>query len=218
MLRYPLVTARLLLRPFEDTDLDAVHDMEGRQDVARYLDWPARNRDEVREAIARRRARTLVDDPEFISLAGVLKATGTLVGGFSVRRLHGEHQQGEIGMMVHPDHQGCGYAYEAAQAMLRLGFEHFRCHRIVGRCDGRNQASARLMERLGMRREAFHRQSVFAKGRWRDELVYAMLSSEFARNGSGGTSRRAVAIAIDPGDEVDRVRRHRLPISAGRTS
>ena len=89
------------------------------------------------------------------------------------------HRQGEIGFVLHPDHHGQGYAGEAACAMLRLGFEELGLHRIVGRCEPRNEASARLLERLGMRREAHLIENEWVKGEWQSELVYAMLDREW---------------------------------------
>jgi RimJ/RimL family protein N-acetyltransferase len=77
-------------------------------------------------------------------------------------------------------HHGRGLVREAAVVMLRLGFRELGLHRIIGRCDGRNTASARLMERLGMRREAHFRQNEIVKGEWTDEYVYAMLAMECA--------------------------------------
>ena len=90
-----------------------------------------------------------------------------------------EHHQGEIGYVLHPDHQGNGYATEAAAVMLRLGFEELGLHRIVGRLDARNAASARVLERLGMRLEAHLRENEFVKGEWVSELIYAVLASEW---------------------------------------
>jgi len=63
--------------------------------------------------------------------------------------------------------------------MLRLGFDELGLHRIIGRCDARNTASARLMERLGMRQEAHFRENERFKGEWGDELIYAMLAREW---------------------------------------
>ena len=81
--------------------------------------------------------------------------------------------------MFHPDLQGRAWRGEAATAMLRLGFEHFGLHRIIGRCDARNEASAALMRRLGMRQEAHFVQNEIFKGDWGDELVFAMLALEW---------------------------------------
>ena len=64
--------------------------------------------------------------------------------------------------------------------MLRLGFEELGLHRIIGRCDGRNEASARLMAKLGMRHEAHFVRNEIVKGEWTDEVVYAMLGEEWA--------------------------------------
>ena len=64
-------------------------------------------------------------------------------------------------------------------ALLRLGFEDLGLHRIAARCDARNTASARVMERSGMRHEAHLVQSEFIKNEWTDELIYAILRSEW---------------------------------------
>ena len=177
---YPLLTERLLLRPFADDDLDALYAIESREDVARYLYWGPRSRDEVREALQRRREMTAIDDErDAVRLAAVLRDSDTLIGDVSLQRVSREHRQGEIGFVMHPDHHGRGYATEAMLVLLRLGFEESGLHRIIGRCDGRNAASARLMERLGMRREAHFRENEFIKGEWTDELVYAMLAEEW---------------------------------------
>jgi RimJ/RimL family protein N-acetyltransferase len=85
-----------------------------------------------------------------------------------------------------PRYQGRGLATEAAEVVLRLGFEGLGLHRVIGRCDALNVASARLMERLGMRREAHLVHNEIFKGSWGDELVYAMLEDEWRARVSGG--------------------------------
>jgi RimJ/RimL family protein N-acetyltransferase len=66
--------------------------------------------------------------------------------------------------------------------MLRLGCAGLGLHRIIRRCDARSDASARLMERLRMRREAHFRQNELFKGEWADEYVYALLATEWEAN------------------------------------
>jgi RimJ/RimL family protein N-acetyltransferase len=63
--------------------------------------------------------------------------------------------------------------------LLRLGFTDYGLHRIIGRLDARNTASARVLERLGMRREAHFVENEIVKGEWTDEVVYAMLEDEW---------------------------------------
>ena len=64
--------------------------------------------------------------------------------------------------------------------MLRIGFDELGLHRVVGRLDARNGASARVLERLGMRREALLVDNEWVKGEWTSELAYALLAEEWA--------------------------------------
>ena len=178
---YPIETRRLRLRPFTLDDFEALYAIQSREDVARYLYWSPRSRDEVREGlVSRTRQGVLEREGEALVLAVERRDTGVVIGSVNLFWLSAEHRQGEIGFVFHPDHYGQGFAREAAVEMLRLGFEGLGLHRVIGPCDARNTASARLMERLGMRHEAHFRQNEFVKGEWCDGLVYAMLATEWA--------------------------------------
>lgn len=181
---YPLRTARLILRPYRADDLSAVYDIQSRPEVTRYLLFEARNLNQVRTALEERiRAGMPHHDGShlilILALAVVLPETEAVIGDVVLFQQSREHRQGELGYMFHPDYGGKGYATEAARMMLRLGFENYRLHRIVGRIDARNAPSARVLERLGMRREAHFVQNEFIKGEWTDEVVYAMLEDEW---------------------------------------
>jgi RimJ/RimL family protein N-acetyltransferase len=177
--QYPIMTPRLMLRPYTSDDLDALHDMQSRPEVTRYLYFGTRDHGQVRDVLqVKIQGTALRVQGDTLLPAVVLRETGALIGDLMLRWTSGEHRQGEIGYILHPDHQGMGYATEAAEAMLRLGFE-FGLHRICGRLDGRNTASARVLERLGMRREGYFVQNEFVKGEWTDELVYGMLADEW---------------------------------------
>jgi RimJ/RimL family protein N-acetyltransferase len=177
---YPLHTERLLLRPFVTGDFDAVYAIHSRADVARYLYWDPRTAAEVREVLQRKtRSTAIAAEGDGLSLALVVEATGELIGDCSLQLLSREHRQGEIGFLLHPDHQGRGYATEAGAVLLRLAFEELALHRVMGRLEARNEASARVLERLGMRREAHLIENEYVKGEWQSELVYALLDREW---------------------------------------
>jgi RimJ/RimL family protein N-acetyltransferase len=177
---YPLRTSRLTLRPYTIDDLDGVYDLQSRPGVTRYLPFDARTRDQVRTWLEDRiQATPSGDEGGSLTLAVALPENGAVIGDVVLFVRSREHRQGEIGYVIHPDHSGKGYATEAAGAMLRLGFDELRLHRIMGRIDARNTASARVLERLGMRREAHFRQNELVKGEWTDEIVYAMLEDDW---------------------------------------
>jgi RimJ/RimL family protein N-acetyltransferase len=177
---YPIRTDRLILRPFEADDLDALSDIQSRPDVARFLYWAPRDRERVRSVLDDRiRSSTLDRAGQTVVLAVVWRETGALIGDVNLYWISELHRAGEIGFVFHPDYHGRGFATEAAEAMLRLGFEGLGLHRIIGRLDGRNRASARVLEKLGMRREAHFMENEYIKGEWTDEVVYAILDGEW---------------------------------------
>jgi len=176
----PIDTTRFRLRPLTMADFDDVHAYYCRADGARYLYWNACTPEETRAYLARNVARTAIEnDDDGLVYAVVPHDTGRVVGQVTLRLASREHRQGEVGFILHPDHHGRGYATEAATVMLDLGFGELGLHRIEGRCDARNTGSARVLERLGMRREAHLRENEIFKGVWGDELVYAILEREW---------------------------------------
>ena len=177
----PLETDRLTLRPFQDGDAEALYAIQRRPDVTRYLYWGPRSRADVRRMIERRKRLIGFERTgDALLLAATLPASGALIGDVMLRWLSEEHSQGEVGFVLHPDHHGHGYATEMSAAMLEVGFQGLGLHRIIGRCDARNAASARVMERLGMLREAHFVENEFIKGEWAGELVYAILADQWA--------------------------------------
>jgi len=176
----PLRTARLTLRPYEASDLGFLSDMFGRDDVCRYLPWAPMDLEQARAKVEQRVQQTRIDaERKALVLAAVDAATGRQIGEVMLRRESAENAQGEVGWSFHPDFQGHGFATEASREMLRVGFEELALHRIMAECDPRNGASIRVMEKLGMRREALFIDSWFLKGEWVSSATYAILESEW---------------------------------------
>jgi RimJ/RimL family protein N-acetyltransferase len=177
---YPLRTERLSLRAYRSDDIENVVSMFGREDVSRYLNWEPMDREAATALVERRLHQTRIEhEGDGIVLVAEERDDGVFVGELMLRMSSEASRQGEIGWSVHPDMQGRGYATEGAREMLRVGFEELGLHRIVAECDPRNEASIRVMEKLGMRREAHHLDAMFLKGEWVGSLVYAMLEDEW---------------------------------------
>jgi RimJ/RimL family protein N-acetyltransferase len=175
---YPIKTDRLVLRRFTESDLDALHAYHSLPEVARFLLWEARTREESAQSLKFRIDHPTIEK-EGDGVVFAVEHDGELIGEVNLRWLSAEHGSGELGFIFDPRHHGHGYAREASVEVLRMGFEQMGLHRIIGRADARNTASAKLMERLGMRREAHFVKNEIVKGEWTDEVVYAMLAEEW---------------------------------------
>ena len=112
------------------------------------------------------------------------RSSGELAGDVMLAWHSREHAGGELGYVFNPALGGHGYATEAANATLRLGFEGLGLHRITARIDARNEPSARVLRRLGMRQEAVLVENEWFKGEWTTEIDFAILDREW-RSGQG---------------------------------
>jgi RimJ/RimL family protein N-acetyltransferase len=194
----PIRTERLALRPFEPEDHAALLALHEREDVTRYLPFGARDAEAVREVLARKMAATGLDqEGGALELAAILSEDGRLVGDVSLFHRSTTHRAAEVGYVFDPSFHGRGLATEATAALLEIAFDQVGYHRVYGRLDARNRSSARVLEKVGMRREAHLVENEWLKGEWTDEVIYAVLDREWAARRCSGSlipapgSRRA---------------------------
>jgi RimJ/RimL family protein N-acetyltransferase len=177
---WPLETERLVLRPFEEDDLGALYAIQSDVESARWLYNEPRTLDETRALLARKIAGDRFSaEGDWLSAAVIARETGQFVGDMGLQWVSEQHKTCEIGFIFDRAHQGRGYATEAARAFLACAFDGMGFHRVIGRLEARNTASARVLEKLGMRREAHLVENEWIKGEWQSELVYAMLEHEW---------------------------------------
>ena len=105
--------------------------------------------------------------------------TGELVGDVDLLWVSVRHRSGELGFIVHPRAPGQRLRDRGREAAARLGLRDLALHRVIGRTEARNTGSARVLEKLGMRREAHLVENEWVKGEWQSELVYAILDREW---------------------------------------
>lgn len=177
-----LKTDRLILRPFERSDLEDVLSYYSLPEVQRYLDWKARDKIEAKTAFeAMRKQKRLTRPGDIIALAIVRKSDGAVMGHVSLRWTDATAGQGEIRFAIAPPFRRNGYCNEAASAIIDFAFDEYRLHRIFAVTAGNNEASARLLRGLGMRLEAHYREHALFQGEWDEELHFAVLSREWKR-------------------------------------
>jgi RimJ/RimL family protein N-acetyltransferase len=176
---WPLETERLTLRPWTEGDFDAMFAMHSDPENARWLYNEPRDEDDTRAHLARK-AAAFAKPGDWLSAAVVVRETGEVVGDVSMEWVSEADRTAEIGFIFRRSAQGKGYATEAARALLDWAFGA-GFHRVVGRLEARNTASARVLEKLGMRLEAHLVENEWVKGEWQSELDYAILEREWQR-------------------------------------
>lgn len=167
----------LTLRRFraEDLPIALSHQLDPR--IMRFVQtMPTRE-----EALAK--VERLVDpwggaDGEWLGLALVPHAVGSMVGLLGVRVVVAVNESVEIGYRLHPDHHRRGYAFEACQLVLDFLFDTVGTRKVIAHCVAANEPSYRLMEKLGMQREGCHRRHSMIGDTWHDELHYGLFADE----------------------------------------
>lgn len=186
-LEAPISTSRLVLRPYAVADIDDYLAYYSRDDVTRFLlHGPITRQEAEKRLLSRETATGLNADGDLLVLAIELRETADaparVVGDVDMQLKSAVNAQATIGWALHPDVHGLGYAVEAASALLDLAFTEAGVHRVYAELDPRNEASATLCRRLGMRHEAHFVDELFFKGAWGDTDIYAILDSEWSRD------------------------------------
>jgi RimJ/RimL family protein N-acetyltransferase len=185
-LEHPVITTpRLVLRDFREDDWAAVHRYAADLDVVRYMPWGPNSEKETRAFIERALEAQAEKPRTKFEFAITIGSTGELVGGCGIRVASKRDRSADMGYCLRKDTWGSGYATEAAAFVLAFGFDVLNGHRVFATCDTENLASARVLEKLGMRREAHFREDTRIRGRWRDSYLYAVLEQEWRARHEG---------------------------------
>lgn len=155
--------------------------MRSNSEVVRYLYEEPMSPEESRELLSRRIAASAwTREGDWLGAAVVERASGLTVGDVGLYWVSERDRTAEIGFTFDPRQHGKGFATEAARALVDWAFTVAGMHRVIGRTEARNGASARVLEKLGMRREAHLVENEWVKGEWQSELVYAVLDREWS--------------------------------------
>lgn len=173
-------TQRLTIRRFQATDKAAFLAYRNDPDIARYQNWEAFTDEQATQLIREMETLPFGLPGQGFQIAVEHKASGTLVGDCYLQVDGQEERQAEIGFTFSRSFQGQGLATEAVSAVLDYAFCRLALHRIVAITDSRNAPAAALLERLRFRREDHFLESVWFKGAWGDEYLYAVLREEWA--------------------------------------
>jgi [ribosomal protein S5]-alanine N-acetyltransferase len=176
---FPIDTERLVMREFRASDESDIHAYASDPEVVRLMIWGPNTPEQTRAFL-----QTVLKAQEqwpraSVSLAMELRSERRMIGAIELRTRDDANRTADIGYGLTRSYWGRGYMTEAVRAILDAAFRQLGFHRVWATCDPRNHASYRVMEKVGMRREAHFRKDAMKKGEWRDSYLYAILAEEW---------------------------------------
>lgn len=175
----PFETERLILREFKLDDIDAMHTYLSDPDVSYYMMHEATNKEQSILYLQRFLEFQKEEPRKFIRFAIALKSNGRLIGECGLNCPNYLHKEGEIVYRLSKDYWGKGYATESIEEVISFGFKDLSLHRIEAMCDSRNLGSIKVLHKAGMTYEGCMREHRWVKERWRDSVLYSIISTEY---------------------------------------
>lgn len=174
-----LETERLRLRAFEDRDAAGVFAYAGNPNVTQYTLWETHRTiaDSANFVGPYARSRYADQNPEPVAVT--LKETREIIGAVGCFWATKPHRCMELGYWLAEPYWGRGFAAEAARALVSYVFRDFEVERVQAHCVVGNDASARVLEKLGLKFEGIARSAVFRRERFWDVRRYAVLRGEW---------------------------------------
>lgn len=182
-----LVSERLTLREFSLSDSPAVNAYTSDPAVVRYMPFGPTTEAQTREHLSQCLAAAAEQPRRIYEMAVVLRAENHLIGTATIALHPHERRHASFSYILNSQFWGQGYATEAMRTLMGFGFRVLQLHRLEDTCDTRNLASARVMEKLGMRREGHLHETIWKDGQWYDEYIYAILAHEWSAEELTGT-------------------------------
>ncbi len=179
MNRFPvLATGRLVLRKFQLSDAPEVKRLVGDREVAaNTLLIPHPYENGMAETWISTNSQ-LYDRGEGVIWAITCKKNKVLMGAIGLN-IEPAFQKAELGYWVGRQYWSNNYATEAGFKVVEYGFKVLKLNRIYSRHLGRNPASGRVMQKLGMKHEGCLRQDVIKWGKLENIEIYGLLRSEY---------------------------------------
>lgn len=174
-----LTTPRLVLRELRLDDWRDARALDADPVVVRYQSNDVLDEAGTRAYLERNIAAAQASPRLVFDLAITRPGEDRFLGRAGVHLARPGHRDATLWYQLRRDLWGQGLVTEAAAAVLDFAFGPLGAHRVYGDCDPRNVGSWRVMEKLGLRREAHLRENWWLKGEWCDSYLYAVLEDEW---------------------------------------
>ena len=170
-----LKSDRLILRDYQPSDWERVHIYASVPEFSRYEAWGPNSVEESKSFVGDMMAEARQAERYNFNFAVCLKENGQLIGGCGIRRETQKSLIANLGWAINPEFQNHGYATEAAELLIKFGFNQLGLALIYATCDTRNVASAKVMEKLKMVRVGHIKEHKIQKGHLRDSYRYELV-------------------------------------------
>ncbi|WP_372755851.1 GNAT family N-acetyltransferase [Labilibaculum sp.] len=168
-----LETSRLILRQIAQSDQKEVFEYRCNREINKYQGWIPETLADV-ELFIEKTAKQINEAGTWFQFVMVEKTSQKVIGDLGIHFMGQENLQVEIGCTLNRLFQGKGFATESLTCVIDYLFCKLNKHRIVTSIDPRNTNSIALVERVGFRKEAHFKESLFCNGEWLDDMVYAI--------------------------------------------
>jgi RimJ/RimL family protein N-acetyltransferase len=176
-----LKTERLILRPLNIRDAESIFAYRSDAITNQYQGWVPKTIGDAQTFISKV-AENIDEYDTWFQFVIISKVDGELVGDIGIHFFDVDRYQVEIGCTLAKSYHGKGIAIEALKGIIEYLFIKLYKRRITCSIDPQNLASIKMVERLGFRKEAHFKQSILIDGEWVDDIVYALLKSEWGEN------------------------------------
>jgi len=184
-----ITTQRLSIRLVREKDLPSLLEINADDTVTRYLPYESwRGMADGQEWLGRAVARLTAGEAwQFVI---VQRASGRVIGSCLLFHFDLPSGRAELGYLLGREYWGAGYMREAASALVDFAFGTAGLRRLEAEINPRNEASARLLERVGFVKEGHLRQRWDTKGEISDSSLYGLLRGDWAASRGAGAPRR----------------------------
>jgi len=174
----PISTERLLIRNMKTDDLDDFLVYRSNPEIVKFQSFSVMDRDKAETFINDQKDRLFGNPGEWTQFSIAISESGKMIGDCAIKLDAFDTRVAEIGMTISHLHQKQGFAREALYGIIGFLFSIPNFHRIVELVDTNNEASIKMLESCGFRREGHFLKSYDDDGTWSDEYQYAMLRDD----------------------------------------
>lgn len=177
-----IITNRLILRSFKESDLLNFTEYRNNPSIAKYQSWSTFSIEDAYKLYTRQKNIHFGEPDSWVQIAISTKTNpDIIIGDLAIHFLKECDKQIEIGFTLSPQAQNKGFAKEAIIAICKTLFNNYDIHCIIAITDVKNTSAIKILSKLKFRKEAHFIKNIFFKGSWGDEYLFAILKEEFIK-------------------------------------